>query len=286
MRDLFSYFDEQAISRDQDERRTIRANEIICRTALSRSRLPGLDCALNPYEGCEHGCVYCYAPYILRTVPSEWGRWVNAKVNIPSVLSGELRGKRGVVGVGTVTDPYQPTERVMSLTHSCLAELLKSDLRISILTKSDLVLRDLPMLTGSSMVEVGITITTQDDGLAAEFEPNASPPSKRLRALEEMSAEGIETYALVGPIIPFVTDIDLNGLVSEIAETGARRIMVDRLRLRPGMLDKIHELSMFRDYKFRGDFDTRALSASYFSSIELRIRELAKDAGLAFESVF
>jgi DNA repair photolyase len=174
----------------------------------------------------------------------------------------------------------------MSLTHSCLAELLESDLRISILTKSDLVLRDLPMLTGSSMVEVGITITTQDDGLAAEFEPNASPPSKRLRALEEMSAEGIETYALVGPIIPFVTDIDLNGLVSEIAGTGARRIMVDRLRLRPGMLDKIHELSMFRDCKFRGDFDTRALSASYFSSIELRIRELAKDAGLAFESAF
>jgi len=286
MRDLFSYSDEPVIRQDPADNRAVKVKEIMCKTALSRSRLPGLDYALNPYEGCEHGCVYCYVPYVLRVVPSEWGKWVNAKVNLPSLLSRELRGKKGVVGIGTVTDPYQPMESTMSLTRKCLVELLRSNMQVSILTKSDLVLRDVPLLTGLAKVEVGITVTTQDDSLAAKFEPLASPPSRRLRALAEMSAKGIETYALVGPMIPLATDSGLDRLVSEIAETGARRIMVDRLRLRPGMLDKMHRLSVFRDDELRGEFDAKVLSASYFESVELRIRELTKDAGLVFESAF
>ena len=286
MHDLFSYSDEPATRDDRTGKRSIRSKQIMCKSALSNSRLPGLDYSLNPYEGCEHGCVYCYAPHVLRVSPSEWGKWVNAKVNMPSLLSKELKYKEGVVGVGTVTDPYQPAESSMSLTRKCLARLLKSKLHVSILTKSDLVLRDVPMLVGSSKVEVGVTVTIRDDNLAAVFEPFAPPPSRRLLALAEMNAEGIETYVLLGPLIPLATDRELDRLISDIAETGTRRIMVDRLRLRPGMLDKIHRMNMFRDDRVREQFDTMVLSPSYFNTLELKVRDLAENAGLTLESAF
>ncbi|MGD0057457.1 MAG: radical SAM protein [Methanomassiliicoccales archaeon] len=286
MRDLFSYSDGAVIRQGSAYKKTVKAKEVKCKTALSRSRLPGLDYALNPYEGCAHGCVYCYAPYVLRVAPHEWGKWVNAKVNLPSLIARELREKKGVVGIGTVTDPYQAAERTLLLTRRCLAELLKSDVQVSILTKSDLVLRDIPLLVGSSKVEVGMTVTARDDSLAAEFEPLASPPSRRLCALAEMNAKGIKTYALVAPIIPLVSDTGLDRLVSEIVETGTGRIMVDRLRLRPGMLDRIRRLDMFGDDELRSKFDSRVLSPSYFRSVKQRIRELTENAGLIFESTF
>ncbi|MDD1767071.1 MAG: radical SAM protein [Methanomassiliicoccales archaeon] len=286
MRDLFSYSVNAALEHEQTGRRPIRIGELTCRTALSVSRLPGLNYALNPYEGCEHACVYCYAPYVLRTDPSEWGEWVNAKVNMPSILSRELKGKEGVVGVGTVTDPYQPIEARTSLTRMCLEQLLRSKLRVSILTKSDIVLRDLTLLAESSKVEVGMTVTARDDRIAAWFEPYAPPPSKRLRALTRMNSEGIETYVLMGPLIPIATEAELDKLISDIVETGTRRVMVDRLRLRPGMLDRVHNVGLLRDDESKRQFDAKALSHSYSSSLELRLQELVENAGMVFESAF
>jgi DNA repair photolyase len=99
---------------------------------------------MNPYRGCAHGCRYCYAPNIMRIPRREWGRFVEVKRNIPKILSDELKKKKkGVVGISTTTDPYQPVEKKYKLTRFCLEQLLKHDFPVSVLTKSRLVSRDL-----------------------------------------------------------------------------------------------------------------------------------------------
>lgn len=286
LRDLFSYTEKGAVSEDSNPERGINTREVSCHTALSSSRLPGLDYALNPYEGCEHGCIYCYAPYVLKARPSLWGKWVNARLNIPMLLRKELKTKTGMIGIGTVTDPYQPAERIFSLTRRCLMEIVRKDAPTSILTKSDLVIRDVSLLSKLSRVEIGITVTTLDDQIAAKFEPQATPPSRRLEALRELNDAGIETYSMVGPIIPMVTDSNLETLLSEIAKSGTKRVMVDELRLRPGMLEEMHKSEVFKDTDFRWGFDNAISSASYFEKAKLKIRQLCEDAGMTYECAF
>lgn len=212
--------------------------QITCKTALSPSQLPGLDYTLNPYLGCEHACVYCYAPYTLHYSGEEpWGTFVSAKMNIPSILEREARKKkRGVVGISTVTDPYQPAEAKLQLTRRCLEVLLAKDFPICIQTKSALVTRDIDLIRMFRTKEVGFTVTTLDDHIKAILEPGASLPAKRLKALRELSDAGIPVWAFVGPMIPGVIDEDsLPAILAAIKEAGVERVMFDRLRLKPGM---------------------------------------------------
>ena len=119
--------------------------KIEAKTALSPSNLPGLDLTLNPYRGCEHNCVYCYAPYLFRMARDEWSK-VGAKLDLPRLIAKEALKKPGVIGLSTATDPYQPIEAELGLTRRCLQELVKAKAKVSVLTKSDLVLRDVDLL--------------------------------------------------------------------------------------------------------------------------------------------
>jgi len=178
------------------------------RKALSKSGLPDLDYALNPYIGCEHACIYCYARcYVDNQVAREWGSIVLIKENIVEVLRRELRSKNyGIVGVGTISDAYQPIEEKECLTRQCIEVLLKHGFKISIQTKSDLVLRDLDLLK-HDRVDVGFTITFIDDSKARRFEPRAPPPSQRIEALRELRRRGVRnTWIFYGPVIPGVND--------------------------------------------------------------------------------
>ena len=124
----------------------MEVNEITVKSALSKSSLPGLVYALNPYRGCQHACTYCYAPSVLRE-KRRWGEFVDVKMNLPDALAKDLeRLPIGIVGIGTVTDAYQPIEKKYALTRKCLEALLEKDWPISIQTKSDLVLRDLDLI--------------------------------------------------------------------------------------------------------------------------------------------
>ena len=216
--------------------------EVGCKTALSQSGLPGIDYTLNPYMGCEHACIYCYAPSTLHySGPAPWGSFVNAKMDIPRVLERELRNKKkGVVGVSTVTDPYQPVEEKLRLTRCCLEVLLSKDFPVCIQSKSSLVLRDIDLLKQFSRMEAGFTITTLDENVSVILEPGASPPTARLKALRSMSDEGITTWAFIGPMVPGVLDGDrLMELLTAVKETGVSYVMLDKLRLKPGMWARI-----------------------------------------------
>ncbi|MFQ5887175.1 MAG: radical SAM protein, partial [Candidatus Hydrothermarchaeales archaeon] len=207
-----------------------------CKTALSPSRLLGYDYALNPYRGCQHACAYCYAPYVLRE-DREWGSFADVKLNIPTVLAKELRKKpKGVVGISTVTDPYQPIEKRYELTRRCLRELLKRDFPICIQTKSSLVLRDIDLLERFSQKEVGFTLTTINDDLRKRYEPNASSVEERLKAIEVLANRGIKTWVFLGPIMPYITtkDNDLEALISALKRAKADYIIVDRLNIKRG----------------------------------------------------
>lgn len=208
-----------------------------CKNAISRSLLPGLDWAINPYRGCAHACRYCYAQDVTRfEMNKDWGDVVEAKINIVSRLRKELeKGAEGVYGIGTVTDPYQPAERMYELTRGCLTLLKRANAEVSILTKSDLVLRDLDLLAGWDGAEVGISIGCLDDGVAAITEPSACPPSKRIEILAELTRAGVSSYLMAAPIIPGVCDSEesLKGLVARAGEVGVRKIIWDVFNPKP-----------------------------------------------------
>jgi DNA repair photolyase len=213
-------------------------NEIFVKAALSPSRLSGLDYALNPYRGCEHACIYCYAPSVIHWKSGKWGDIVEAKVNLPRILSKELRvKKKGIVGLGTVTDPYQPAEKKYEITRRCLELLLLHDFPVCIQTKSSLVLRDLDILKKFSNIEVGITLTSYDESVREKLEPGASSVAQRLQALEELSKYGIKTWVFMGPVMPYLTDVE--ALIGAIARVKPGYVLVDKLRLKDGIKDSV-----------------------------------------------
>jgi DNA repair photolyase len=257
-----------------------------CSTALSRSGLPGLDFALNPYTRCGHGCTYCYAPYIMRTSPAEWDRGIVAKINIPKVLARELVRKKGAIGLGTVTDPYQPVEAHMLLTRKCLEEMTKVSLKVSVLTKSDLVLRDVDVLKLIDSVEVGITINTISDERAGVFEKYAASPTRRLKAAATMVDKGVSTYMFLGPVIPTITDHDIEGLVDAIAKTGVRSVIVDRLNLRPGMKRRMGEVMSQRSPSTLTPFIARVDDPVFYAETIMLIRERLEHNGISVTDAF
>jgi DNA repair photolyase len=207
-----------------------KINIVYAKSVLNRTNLPGVDYSVNPYVGCEHACAYCYAANMRRYTghsKEPWGEFLDVKINAPEVLGKQLRRrKKGLVLVGSVTDPYTPAEREFRITRQVLEALLEVDFPVTVLTKSDLVERDLDLFKQFSDVRVGFTINHLDRGLTQVLEPGTPPVERRIRALGTLDAAGIDTYVFIAPVIPFITDIDA------IAEaTGATDIRLDRLNI-------------------------------------------------------
>jgi len=258
-----------------------RVEEVRTRVALPPSRLPGLDFALNPYVGCQHDCLYCYAPYVTRRPRTEWSK-VMARTDLPHALARELKGKSGTIGLGTVTDPYQEAERHLLITRRCLMEIIPSGLAVSALTKSDLILRDIDLyleLKG----EVGITVTSVSDGLSREMEPGAPLPGKRLKALGELSGTGLNAYALIGPLLPLLEERDATELIDALAGTGIEWVMLDRFRPRAGMFQDICSRPDGKGVAER--FETAHLRKDY-QGLEAFIRKRCVERGLRCVDAF
>jgi len=243
-----------------------------CKTALSPSKLPGLDYSLNPYLGCAHACRYCYVPNVLHVDRERWDD-VYAKINIPTVLQKELRRKRkGIVGISTVTDAYQPAEVKYELTRKCLLVLLKKDFPIDIQTKSDLVLRDVDIIKKFSRAAVGITITSLNDEDVKLLEPGAPSVKKRILAVRELADEGIYVYIFFGPVFPDIEMEEVEEYIQTFIDAGAREIMIDSLHLKKGVLESV--LSALPGEK-RKIFRER-LGKNYYNEILSEIKKKCK----------
>lgn len=203
------------------------------RSALAWNDSPdiGFDRSINPYRGCEHGCVYCYArpshAWLGLSPGLDFETKLIFKPEVAALLEKELR-KPGYVpkpiALGSNTDPYQPVERTLKLTRAVLEVLDRFNHPVTIVTKSAGVLRDLDILSGMAkrrLVRVCLSITTLDARLARIMEPRAAAPSRRLAALRELSAAGVPGAVLAAPMIPAVNDAELESILEQAAKAGA-----------------------------------------------------------------
>jgi len=225
-------------------------NLISCKTALSKSGLYDIDYALNPYKGCAHGCLYCYAPDIIKCEGcGEWGSWVEARANISRILKKEIH-KIGdaMIGLATVTDPYQPAEERLGITRACLEVISKSGASLMLMTKSPLARRDFDLLKKIGKLEFCVTITTFDEDLARSMEPNAPSPKARLELLRDAADAGLRTTAMVSPWL-VATDHpegELIDMIELLGQAGCGNITIDRLRLRPTAVRRIRDTAQKR----------------------------------------
>jgi len=238
----------------------MRITEKNARSILTRTNITGIDYCLNPYVGCGHACRYCYATFMSKYSrhTEAWGTFVDIKTNAVSLLRKALRRKReGEVILSSVTDPYQPVEKTYRLTRECLELLAVSRLKVSILTKSHLVERDLDVLAKMDNVDVGLTITTESESIRRIFEPGSSSIADRLAALKSLHERGISTYVFIGPILPMDPEI----LADRISQY-AGKVLIDRMNY-PWKVKRLYA-------EHRLDF---ALTDSYAEKIESRLAE-------------
>lgn len=219
-------------------------NEIRCKSLLNPSKL-AVYC-INPYVGCGHGCTYCYASPITRRFSRHsepWGEFIDVKVNAPEILRKEIASrKKGQVFVSSLTDAYQPLEKKYGLTRKLLEILLEKQFPVCIQTKSSLVTRDIDLLKKFNEKEVGFTITTLDDSVRKNFEPFSSPVKERLEALKLLHENGISTYIFAGPVLPYLTEKDLEELVRTASELKVDYIWFDKLNLKPGVWENMQKI--------------------------------------------
>ena len=240
--------------------------EIKVKSALVKSRLPSVDYVVNCYVGCGFACSYCYASFMGRMVGrsvDEWGSYVYAKVNTPDLLKKELekfknKGKGKKILFSSVTDPFQAAESRYRLTQKCLSVLADFGFEgnVSILTKSPGVLKVVSLLKSIRNVQVGITVTAADDKISRYFEKFAPSASSRIKTLELLNRQGINTYAFVGPLLPHYADEvgNLESVFKSIYKTGTRDVYVEHINLSPYIKKRMINELKDTDKKFWDKF--------------------------------
>lgn len=239
-----------------------RVVEEEARSIISRNDSPDLpfDRSTNPYRGCEHGCVYCFArpshAYLGHSPGLDFETVIYAKRNAARVLSDEL-DKPGyrpeTLVLGANTDPYQPVERRHEITRDLLTVLLERKHPVSITTKATSILRDLDILeklAAENLVHVFLSASTLDHSLAGKLEPRAAAPRRRLEVLQILKGSGISVGLLCSPVIPGLTDFDIERVIQKGHEAGATVVGYSLLRL-PHELKQIFESWLHEHYPER-----------------------------------
>ncbi len=255
--------------------------EIEVRSVITKTRLPVGDYAVNPYVGCTHGCMYCYACFMKRFTnhPEPWGTFLDVK-HWPKISHPERYSGKDLF-FGSVTDPYLPEEEIYRRTRALLEELQGSGARISIQTKSDLVLRDLDLLRSFPSVRVGFSINTLDEAFRSDMD-NAVSIERRLAAMKALHDEGIRTTCFISPIFPGITDVE--AIIDRVREQ-CNLIWLENLNLRGGsyrsaVMGYIRErrpelLPLYEDIFLHG-------SRAYWEELDRRLRDYAAGSGLLY----
>lgn len=265
--------------------------EIQSKSILTKSKLPDADYVINPYIGCRFGCVYCYASFMARYIgknTDDWGEFVYVKINAPELLRKEIRklknkGEGLKILFSSVTDPYQGAEAKYQVTRKCLQVLVDYGFEgeVSILTKSQLVTRDLNLLKKLRNVEVGLTITSTDDNVSRFFEKYAPNVSQRFEALKELNNAGINTYAFVGPLLPnYVNNLNaLESVFKNIKDSGTTEIYVEHINLSKYIYERLRkELPYLKDKELEM-FD-KSKNKGYRTELDEFIKELVNKYSL------
>ena len=253
---------------------------IEAKSVLSKSNLPVCDYSANPYVGCPHACKYCYASFMKRFTdhPEPWGSFLDVKY-WPEIKNPKKYADKGIF-IGSVTDPYNPYEEQYGRTRALLEQLADSGAKISIATKSDLVLRDLALIKSFPDALVSWSVNTQDEGFRADMD-DAVSIERRLAAMKAFHDAGVRTACFVSPIFPGITDVPA---IIQRAKGQCKQIWLENLNLRGGYKAVIlayiqtrrPELRLlYHEIYARGD-------RSYWEALDIQIRVLAQAHGLDY----
>ncbi len=237
--------------------------EEVAKSIIARNDSPDIsfDQSINPYRGCEHGCIYCFARpthcYLGHSAGLDFETKLYAKINAAELLERELANPRYVpkhIALGAVTDPYQPIERERRITRSILEVLDRTSHPVGIVTKSALVVRDIDILArmaARDLVKVAISVTTLDRRVARKMEPRAATPPKRLEAVKALAEAGVPVAVMVAPIVPALTDHEIEAILAAARDAGASEAGYVLLRL------PLELKELFREW-LRTEFPDRA----------------------------
>lgn len=211
------------------------------KSIIVRSNIPEIDFVINPYTGCQHGCIYCYAEFMKRFTNhkgEQWGEFLDIKeYDFTKIKPHKYDGK--TILLSSVTDPYVPIEMVCKNTRKILKNLLGTKAEILILTKSKHVLRDIDLFKQFENIEVGISICCLDETFSKKVEPIASKPIERLDAIKELHENGIRTYVFISPFFPKITPFKE---IIEKSESYTNYYMFENLNYRPHNISRILNL--------------------------------------------
>jgi DNA repair photolyase len=269
----------------------VHVSEIAAKSVLNRVRGMPFDWSINPYAGCVHQCVFCYAraTHAYRELDgvNAWGSEIYAKVNAAAVLRTELAraGNRiREVAVGTATDPYQPVEGKYRITRAILSELSRARVPMHLITRSGLIVRDLDILTAYAAraeISVCVSLPTLDAALARELEPTVAPPRKRLVTVRRLAEAGIRVGVGVAPVLPGLTDdqATLGAVVRAAAEAGASFAWHSVLNLgevtRDAFFSYVDERQPALVNRYRAMYRTKYAPAEYARAISTRFSAAA-----------
>jgi DNA repair photolyase len=306
--DSWSRSEEHAQPAEFDEEDEIKLKTTVtaqnARSIISRNDSPdiGFDQSINPYIGCEHGCVYCFArpnhAYLGLSPGIDFETKIFAKVNAAQLLRAELARKSyqpGLIALGAATDPYQPAERTLGISRQILEILAECNVPVSVTTKSALVVRDLDILApmaAKGLARVHMSIATLDNELARKMDPRANAPAKRLEAIRQLAAEGVPVSIYSSPMIPVINDAELEAILGAAAQAGAtyagmiilrlplevRDLFVEWLEVHFPMRAKhvMSRINQMRDGKdYDSKFGTRMIGTGHFADLMQQRFQLA-----------
>lgn len=258
----------------------LEIKEIQTKSILSKSNLPIGDYSANPYTGCTFACKYCYACFMKRfsNHPEEWGEFIDVKYWEPLKNTQKYANKE--LFIGSVTDPYNPQERTYQRTRALLEELKNSGIKLSIATKSDLILRDLELIKSFKNPRVSFSINTLDEDFRKDMD-RAVPIKRRLEAMRILYNEGITTTCFISPIFPQITDVE--SIIDEVLGH-CHFIWLENLNLRgsykPTIMEYIHTkhpqlLPLYQEIYTQGKMD-------YWQWLDSKLKAFAKSRGLEY----
>jgi len=255
------------------------------KSIITKSNIPQIDFVINPYTGCQHGCIYCYAEFMIRFTNhkgDKWGEFLDIKhFELDKIKPQKYDGKR--ILLSSVTDPYLPLEKKYQNTRKILEKLVGTNAEITILTKSKLVTRDIDLFKRFKNIKVGISISILDETFAKVTERAATKPMERLEAIKKISDAGVSTWIFISPFFPEITNY--KAIIEEsIAYTDSYSF--ENLNFRPHNISRI--IRTIKEYypEFLSKYKEIQKNRSYWDILEEEIRSYCESMKLNYKIEF
>ena len=267
----------------------MKIKEIKAKSIITPSALPESDFVINPYVGCMHSCIYCYARFMKRFTNHHepWGKFVDVKINAPDLIpevkyKNKYKGKS--ISMSSVTDSYQPIEAKYKLMREILPRLLPLQPSLCIMTKSDLIIRDIDLLKKFKDLTAGVSLTLLDDNVRKEVEPLASSVDRRIVAVKKLKKAGIKTFVFISPMFPYLTD--WKGIINKTKDF-TDEFWFENLNVRATNWSdvkkwlKAHHPNLLKKYE-----EVYFTKSDYWDKVEAEIKQFCKQHKLKFKLYF